>query len=596
MFAIDSYSTCGVSVKGKIAATSVQIKLEEKLKDGTLEKLAEKTVLLDPNAPVRVRLVTTPTTPGDKTYIISVPVQADETDPTNNIMEKLVHVADSKPVKLLYIEGYPRYEFRFIKTLLERERAGKEGNKSITLKTLLCDADPDFAVQDKTAIAEFPSKDELFTYDAIILGDVDPKHPKLGDQNLRLLRDYVRDRVSETGGKRGGGLLFLAGEQHMPHSYKDTDLAAVLPLNLTLGGDIHDPEEKKILDAGLNDGYHPSLTSIGQQHPIFRFATDDADNARIWSNLPPLFWSASGYRAKPTAEVLAVHPQLPARRTVGESGEPERHPLVVQQFVGAGRAMFFGFDETWRWRYRENEVYFNNFWIQTVHYLARSKVGRVEIRLDKQTPYRRNEPIRVTVRFPDDAKSPATDVPIKVMVERSRLRRPGDHRPTASELIETQSLQWTNAKDKGTTKDVRSGDQSRRTFETLLTRTPEGEYKFWLAAPTVDGVRPMVEARVLPPPGELDRLRMNQSEMEQAAKELSGKFYTLADAASLPDDLPAGTRVALNQPRPPWSLWNHTGMFLLAIGLLDERMGLAKTAAIPVRHSNVFWSHSGSIL
>src|SRR5205807_1880887 len=101
------------------------------------------------------------------------------------------------------------------------------------------------------------------------------------------------------------------------------------------------------------------------------------------------------------------------------AGGKEHHPLVVHQFVGAGRSMFFGFDESWRWRFREGEVYFNQFWIQTVRYLARSRSGRVELRLDRQTPYRRGDPIKVLVRFPDDAPPPPPQTEVKVVVERS---------------------------------------------------------------------------------------------------------------------------------------------------------------------------------
>ena len=49
---------------------------------------------------------------------------------------------------------------------------------------------------------------------------------------------------------------------------------------------------------------------------------------------------------------------------------------------------------------------------------------------------------------------------------------------------------------------------------------------------------------MLAPPGEMDRLRMNQADMERAAEETQGRFYTLADAERLPDDLPSGRRVA----------------------------------------------------
>jgi aerotolerance regulator-like protein/VWA domain-containing protein/von Willebrand factor type A domain-containing protein len=541
-----------VSVKGKIQATSVPIKLWEKDKNGELLERDGQTVSLDPDKPVKVRLVTKPNESGDHTYVISVPEQPDETDKSNNRVEKVVSVVDAKPVKVLYIEGYPRYEYRFIKTLLEREQATKLGNKMIQIKVLLVDADPEYAIQDKSAITEIPSREELFGFDAIILGDVDPKSPGLANRkNLELLRDFVREK--------GGGMLFIAGDQNMPQAYRDTPLADILPITWGGAGEIEDPAERRILEDGDVNGYELRLTGLGQQHPIFRFATEDADNAAIWNQLAPLHFAAAGYRVKPAAEVLATHPVLKARHSPGE--EESLHPLAVQSFVGAGRTMFFGFDETWRWRFRENEPRFNQFWLQTINYLSRTRLGRVDLHLDRQTPYRRNEPIRVTVRFPDDSPAPAADATVSVLKERSRLRQPGNKN---SEILDTESVQLTKVKG------------SRATYEALLTRTPEGEYKFWLTAPTVDGPKPQVEGRVLPPPGEMDRLRMNQTDMEQAARESRGKFYSLADADNLLDDLPNGTRVTLNQPRPPWPLWNHALMFLLVIGLFTSEWIMRK--------------------
>ena len=85
------------------------------------------------------------------------------------------------------------------------------------------------------------------------------------------------------------------------------------------------------------------LTTAGQNHPVFRFVNDDAENAVIWEKLPKLLWYSTGYKRKLSAEVLAVHPQRPAE---GSANKDELHPLVMHQFVGAGRVMFFGFDET----------------------------------------------------------------------------------------------------------------------------------------------------------------------------------------------------------------------------------------------------------
>src|SRR5207249_8336926 len=102
--------------------------------------------------------------------------------------------------------------------------------------------------------------------------------------------------------------------------------------------------------------------------------------------------------------VLAVHPR-PKHEATGPR-QLDRRPLVVQHFVGAGRCLFFGFDESWRWRLREDELIFNRFWTETVRYLSRNRLSHTKLFLDRQTPYRVGEPIKVTVQFPDNAPVP----------------------------------------------------------------------------------------------------------------------------------------------------------------------------------------------
>jgi hypothetical protein len=239
-----------------------------------------------------------------------------------------------------------------------------------------------------------------------------------------------------------------------------------------------------------------------------------------------------------------------------KSGEL-RHPLIVQHFVGAGRCMFCGVEDTWRWAFREDVLRFNQFWLQTIRYLARSGLGRIELRLDRQTPYRRGEPIHVMVRFPDDSPPPDPSVSVKVVLERSALK---------GEPPETEVQTLTLSKLEG----------SRASYETLLARTPAGEYRLWLSAPPVVGSKPRAECRVLHPPGEMEKLRMNQLEMERAAVETRGKFYTLATADQLIHDLPSGYRMVVNAPSPPWLLWNHTATFALVLGLIGAEWILRK--------------------
>src|SRR5262249_43187877 len=158
--------------------------------------------------------------------------------------------------KVLLVEGYPRYEYRYVKTLLERESNRAKGNKTIDLSILLLEADPDFPAEDKSARAEFPIKSDLNGFDVVILGDVDPKHPQLGDKNLANLADFVRER--------GGGLLMIAGERHRaPDLYKNTPLADVLPVEVVRPHAADEPDAMRPL------GYRPELTPVGRLHPIF---------------------------------------------------------------------------------------------------------------------------------------------------------------------------------------------------------------------------------------------------------------------------------------------------------------------------------------
>src|SRR4029077_16493913 len=82
---------------------------------------------------------------------------------------------------------------------------------------------------------------------------------------------------------------------------------------------------------------------------------------------------------------------------------------------------------------------------------------------------------------------------------------------------------------------IKKSPETNNLFEDKYTRTRQGKYRFWLSSPDVsledpNGQKPEAEAIVELPPGELDRTRMNQQEMEQAAAATDGKFYTLLTA------------------------------------------------------------------
>jgi hypothetical protein len=553
----------------------VPVVLKVKGKDGKEREVkgGRKMVKVDPaGKSIKIKFEDTPTEVGRRTYIIAVEApRGDDTEkapPVGNLrLERAIDVVDTKLIRVLYVEGQPRYEFRYLKFLLERENANEKEKKkrSIELKVVLLDADEEFAGQDRTALADFPATlDELNQYDVIILGDCDPRHKKLGEQRLKNIASFVRgeDEKGRKTSKSGGGLLLIAGAFFNPHSYKNTPLADVIPVEPL--ADKMPPEP-----ANRAERLRPELTPLGRMHQIFRFHPDEAENLAIWQRLAPMYFYSRGYRLKPLAEVLAVHPTEKA--AVQRGPHQDNHlPLVVQQFVGSGRSMFFGFDETWRWRLKEDEPRYIHFWVQTIRYLSRGRSTRTDLRLDRQTPYRLGEPIKVTVRFPDNLPGgapgvkPGPPTEVRVTVE----YRAGDNKDGPKEP-EVQTLQLAKV------------EESWGTYEGALNRTREGKYRFRLISPDVsatqpDGEKPSAEAQVELPPGELDRLRMNEQELRQAGEATQGGFYNLVSAEQALEDVPPGVRVSLSAPTPPLLLWNQWFVFALVMFLLTSEWILRK--------------------
>ena len=551
---------------------TVPVVLKLKGKDGKEKEVDRLPVKVDPKGKsVKIRLKHTPMEVGRQQYIVEVEppkIEGHEKPhpPGNLRLERSVEVVEDKEIKALFVEQQPRYEFRYVKFLLEREHPNeKTKKKSITLKVVLLEADPGFAKQDETALADFPATlEELNKYDVIIFGDCDPNHPKLGKERLRNIANFVRgeDEKGKKAAKAGGGLLMIAGSSFNPHSYKDTPLADVMPVEPLIPRMPPEPEKR-------TERLRPELTPSGRLHPIFRFSPDEAENLNVWQRLAPMFWASTGYKLKPIAEPLAVHPHEKMAGGPLPNQDP-RLPLVVQQYVGTGRSMFFGFDETWRWRLREDEIRFNQFWVQVMRYLSRGRSNRTDLRLDKQAPYRLGEPIKVMVRFPDGASGPDG---VRI-TEKTEVKVGVEYRPQTGgkdELGEAEYQTLTLAKVEG----------SWGTYEGTVNRTREGKYRFKLRSPDVsktqpDKEQPSADAIVELPPGELDRLRMAQGELTQAAADTGGQFYTLATADQVVDDVPKGVRTQHSSGVPPIQIWNHAIVFVLIMMLLTAEWFLRK--------------------
>ncbi|MEX2316093.1 MAG: VWA domain-containing protein [Pirellulales bacterium] len=500
------------------------------------ETLAEQAITLPPTGQtLSLHLVDRPSTPGDVAYVVEVQPRNEEANRDNNRQRRAVAVRDTK-IRVLLAQGYPNYEFRFLKTLLDRD-------PTIELATYLQDADPDYTEQDKSAVRSFPaSRDELFAYDVLILGDVDP----------RLLTRSVWPLVRAFVAEKGGGLAFVAGPRYMPWLYRDNaDVAALLPVDLSALDRTVDNRQGEI-----SRGFTVRPTPIGLQSPPMQLGDKAAQTADIWQQLAPHYWLAEFDRLKPAAQVLAHTSSLPSNGNPQSEfrNPPSKFPLICFQYFGAGRVLLHAIDSTWLWRRGVGDAFFARYWVQTIRYLARSKLtsGRGAQLTTDRREYRRGEAVQLRARFLDPRQAPTADA-VTVSIDAAGRAR--------QKLV------------------LRRNPAVGGVFEGSLADLPEGSYQALLADPQAAGNPPEARFTVLAPPGELARPQMDRAALAAAAEATHGKFYTLADADRLLAELPAGRRVPIENlpPIPIWNRWWLLSAFLLCISgewILRKRAGM----------------------
>lgn len=510
---------------------SVKVRLRQGGRD---EPLAEETVTIsESDEPKSARLSFRPQEEGDFHLTVEVESLDDEANPDNNHQTRLVKVRD-ETLRVLYVQEYPSFEFRFLKNVLNRSLKRGSTEKAIELTTVLQEADLEYAELDETAQRVFPvSREELFAYDVLIFGDVNPS----------FLSKSVMENIAAFVEERGGGLIFVAGPRHTPLSYRETPLATLMPIDL-------DTATAPPLGAVLEDEYAIQPTRLGIDSPQMQLESSLAASLGVWRSLPGVYWLLEASDLRRGARALAVDPT----RT-GSSGE--NLPVICMQFLGAGKVIFHATDESYRWsRHEAGEHYFARYWIQTIRYLSRSRLldgSRLAELTSDREEYRRGQPVRLRVRFFDDRLAPAHDDGVTVVLEREGSKR----------------RQVTLHRDTGV----------RGVFEGTASNLTDGKYRAWVATPTLEGRPPSQRFAVVAPPGEQARLEMDAADLRSAAKASQGKFYTIETARTLLKDLPRGRQVRIESlpPTPIWNLPLWAALFVVLIAtewLLRKRVGL----------------------
>jgi uncharacterized membrane protein len=547
-----------IAVKVRVEGTGITAGTPAKVtlyrKEGTaLSVLASKEFSLDPSKKqMDVELMFKPETiKGEKeeTYDLVARVEplsdaaGEELTKSNNDASAITHVLDAQ-INALYVDGYPRWEFRYLKNELIRE-------KTVNVSSLLLSADDDFSQDADPAIEKdgrlifpgpitrFPeTAEELSKYDILYIGDVDPTY--FSPTQQKLIIDFVGN---------GGGICWIAGTMYNPEAYRDTPLSVLLPII----PDELDPRARVMAPAD-NYAFNLVLTAAGRDSNLFRFFDDPELNVKQMAELPEMYWYKPVLGAAPAAEVLAVHPT----RTQG--GNPM--PLIVTGHYKRGRTVFSGVADTWRWRRYNGEPLFQSYWLQMSRLLYRNKAlgqsKQVELAAESSDVEVGNS-LKATLDVKDPtllAQMPA-QIPVLLMDKKT---------PGGGPL--------------GTLTLVRTGTSPAH-FEGSLTATQVGDYQLLIppgVLPSEAGEVPPVGVVVERPQREFQNIGTDEVSLATLANKTTGAVIPLDDASQLAKKIPDRSMPVLISTSE--ELWYKPFALALVVALATIEWLLRKSAGL----------------
>ena len=416
---------------------------------------------------------------GDFTYRLVVEPRPQELVTENNVATVPVRVVENK-IKVLYVEGTPRWEYRYLKNALVRD-------ETIEVSCFLSSADFDFPQEGDLPLALLPAKEEdLAPYDVIILGDVPRK--VFSDAQLELFHKFVE--------KLGGGLLLEAGPYFAPREYRGTVIEKMLPVDLA---------GPPVSSTGSTAEWKPLLTNEGETHAMTRFDADSQANKTVWEHLPGFFWYYPVDRAKPGALVLLEHPT--------DRSQYGPRPLLATQFYGSGKTAFMAVDSTWLWRGRVGDRWFMRFWGQVIRDLSQGKfIGtskRFRVATDR-SEYRTGEKVTITARVLDKDYEPSrmSEVGVRLTDETMGVT-----------VVKLQSVQ---------------GDPG--SFRGTVTPAARGTYKLTLdlSEPGLDVSAISHTFIVTPSRLEFVDPHLRRDELRRLAEATGGQYFDINQVAELP--------------------------------------------------------------
>ena len=469
--------------------------------------------------PTTVRLRFTAAEPGPRMFRFRIPPQPGEMVTQNNVREALI-VVENRREKILYFEGEPRFEVKF----LLRAVADDENLQVVLLQRTAENKFLRLNLDDPQDVAGgFPkTREELFKYRGLILGSIEAGY--FTPDQLRMITDFVS--------QRGGGLLTLGGKRAFAEGgYAGTPVADVLPVVLERSA--ADSEESFFVELRVQP------TRSGATHPATQIADSEEASADRWEELPAISVVNPITEVKPGATTLLTG------STEDLSGE-----LVVLAFqrYGAGKSLAFPVQNSWFWQMHgdvavDDETH-ETFWRRLLRWLVDGVPDQVvaQVRCDHVSP---GEAVEVLAEVDDPNYLEMNSGHVVARVTS----------PVGDQV--DVPMEWTVE---------RNGE-----YKGKFVADEEGLYEIRVEASRDDLPlgSDLIYVRSGSSDGEYYDAGMRAPLLRRVAEETGGRFYTPETVASLAEDITyVGSGVTVVEEKPLWDM--PVLLFLLAGLVLGE--------------------------
>lgn len=478
-----------------------------------------------------VDLKITPETEGTFQYKLLIPAYEDELTDENNEMTFSLKVIKAK-LNVFYLEGRPRWEYTFLKRILERDPDLNPTfallSKNIRQNTVLAKEEGYYPQQNEQITYLPDNLQGLAKYDILILGDLTDQH--LTTTQQQSIINFIEDR--------GKAIVFIPSHNALgKNGYRNSKINQILPIKIPSNGCIERDADYSLI-----------LTQFGTYHPMMQLSDTLKGNSNIWNNLPPLSKVFQGFQLKAGATPLIE---------IQDVG-----PVMIFQRVGLGKCLLFTAEGLSNWHFGvhayKNETLQNTYprlWAQILRWMAQQSDDDT-IYLSSDAPsYNQGDIAKIRVNAYSPTFQPHDKADIQVIVTA----------PNGSQFpLQTHTEIDNNSTSQG------------NSYMTELKVDEIGIYH--LSAKGTIGNIPLGEDRidvtVQPQLIELESPQLNENLLKQLTEQTNGVYLTIDDAEKLPDSINSEQKpVFVDEER---DLWAHPLILISVVGLLGTEWFLRK--------------------